>query len=131
MSVRVDAPVRRHSWIAFAPQLTLDGSLGDPPRSEEQARRLEHDLATLARPRCHDGDPLTGGGTCVAAKGRPGQPWRRKSLTSGSCSKPAEAYVATAATFLLGVHTVALDAPISRSAAAAATEMAVPYPWPR
>lgn len=56
---------------------------------------------------------------------------RRKSVTSDSGRKPAEAYVATAATLLLGVHTVALDAPMSRRAAAAAREIAVPYPWPR
>jgi len=56
---------------------------------------------------------------------------RRKSVTSDSGRKPAEAYVATAATLLLGVHTVALDAPMSRRATAAATEIAVPYRWPR
>lgn len=52
-------------------------------------------------------------------------------MTSGSGRNPAEVYVATAAMLLLRVHTVALDAPKSRSAAAAATEIAVPYPWPR
>ena len=52
-------------------------------------------------------------------------------MTAGAGRNPAEAYVATAATLLLGVHTVALDAPMSRSAAAAATEIAVPYPWPQ
>jgi hypothetical protein len=56
---------------------------------------------------------------------------RRKSVTSGCGRNPAEVYVATAATLLLRVHTVALDAPMSRSAAAAATEIAVPYLWPR
>lgn len=59
------------------------------------------------------------------------QPGRRKSVTSGSLSKPAETYAATAPTFLLGVHTVAVDAPISCSAEAAATVMARPWPCPR
>lgn len=50
---------------------------------------------------------------------------------SGSLRKPAEAYVATAPALALSAHTVALEDPISRSAAAAATEMAVPEPCPR
>jgi hypothetical protein len=33
--------MRRHAWIAFGPQLTLDDGLGDPPGPEEQAIRLE------------------------------------------------------------------------------------------
>ena len=52
-------------------------------------------------------------------------------MTSGSFRKPAETYVATPPALLLGVHTVALDDPNSRNAAAAATVMAGPYPWPR
>lgn len=47
-------------------------------------------------------------------------------MESGNRRYPTDTYVATAPTLALGVHTVVLDAPISRSAAAAATEMAVP-----
>ncbi|MGW5666843.1 hypothetical protein [Micromonospora sp. NPDC003776] len=53
MSIRVDSAVRRPSWITFGPQLTLDDSLGHPPRSEQQATRLEYNLAARSRFSCH------------------------------------------------------------------------------
>jgi hypothetical protein len=45
VSIRIDSAVRWHSWIAFGPHLTLDDSLGYPPRSEQQASRFEYNLA--------------------------------------------------------------------------------------
>ena len=53
---------------------------------------------------------------------------RRKSVTSGSRSRPADTYAATPPALLFGVQTVTLDDPISRSAAAAASTMARPCP---
>jgi hypothetical protein len=59
VSVRVDAAVRRHSWIAFDPHLTLDGGLAYPPWPEEQAIRFKNDLTAPSRSTCHDDNPLT------------------------------------------------------------------------
>ncbi|MEJ2854054.1 MULTISPECIES: hypothetical protein [unclassified Saccharothrix] len=44
MPIRVDTAVRRHSWIAFGPQLALDHRLDHPPRPEQQATRREHNV---------------------------------------------------------------------------------------
>jgi tyrosyl-tRNA synthetase len=59
VSVSVDSAVQRHAGIAFGPQLTLDAGFGDPPRPEQQAIRLEDDLAARSRPTCHDRNTLT------------------------------------------------------------------------
>ena len=85
-------------------------------------RRAEcvRDLPQMVLRRCPDGTRV-GGLRC-----RPDQAGRRKSVTAGRVRKPADAYVVTARTLLLRVHTVAAEAPISLSAAAAATEIAVP-----
>ncbi|MFE7528611.1 hypothetical protein ACFU7Y_23265, partial [Kitasatospora sp. NPDC057542] len=60
VSVCVDSAVRRHSWITFGPQLTLDDSLGYPPRPEQQATRLKYNLAVRSCAICHDSNHLTG-----------------------------------------------------------------------
>lgn len=46
----VDAAGRRHSWIASAPQLALDDSVGHPPGPEQQSVGFEHDVAARAAP---------------------------------------------------------------------------------
>lgn len=54
MSIRVDSAVRRHSSITFGPQFMQNDSLGYPPRSEQQATRLEHNLSARRRSNFHD-----------------------------------------------------------------------------
>jgi hypothetical protein len=65
MTISVNSAVRRHSWIAFGPQLTQDDSLGYPPRSEQQATRLEDNLAARSHSTSHDRNPPTGERTVI------------------------------------------------------------------
>ncbi|GAA2103468.1 hypothetical protein GCM10009841_20620 [Microlunatus panaciterrae] len=70
MSVRVDAAVRRHPWISFAPHLTLDGGLAYPPWPEQQAIRFKHDLPAPSRSTCHGNNVLTSERTHRPRSGR-------------------------------------------------------------